>query len=80
MSAVAIDKHIPLPKREPKYPVWRLEVGDSFKVPCDRSRINWTQECIWGAIGTAKKHHPETKNWKFETHRVEGGVRVWRIK
>ena len=68
-----IEKNIPT-VRAYKYPFRDMEIGDSFLVPCvddraakiDRSKIS----------GAAWYLRPK----KFSTRRVEGGIRVWRVK
>jgi hypothetical protein len=66
-----IEKSIPLPKRATKYPLEKMEVGDSFLINKYKHH-NFTYANKW-----AIKYQPE---WKFYSSREGEGVRVWRIK
>ena len=54
-----------------EYPIYRMEVGESFVVPIDR-RTAVGVSCVWH-----KKKHGK----QFTTRKTEDGkfVRVWRI-
>lgn len=87
---VVVESGIPVPerkslrefakKRESKYPVAKLEVGQSFWVPKAKSL---------SARGTASRFKKQNPEWEY-TVRVEGrtnaegvvesGVRVYRLK
>lgn len=71
---ITIDRGIPMPKRPSaqKYPWRKLEVGESFFVPCEGKRIQEFQSQTWNA---GRAH-----NRKFATRRENGGIRVWRIE
>lgn len=79
-----IEKGIPIPKyKETKetpsrYPLSKMEVGDSFKIPClnqDRKTLQTNMETLafrWtGRNGLS---------WRFVARSVDFGVRVWRVK
>jgi hypothetical protein len=77
MSEFKIEKDIPLPPRKSssgrtaKYP-WRwMEVGDSFLVPGLERASQFS-----GRAGKTAR----TLGIKIATRKVDGGVRVWRIK
>ena len=68
-----VSKDIPPPRgagkpgKEPKYPVGKMEVGDSFfSVNCDAAK-------------TAAHAHGLKNGKKFATRKRDGGVRIWRI-
>lgn len=69
-----IEKGIPIPQSNPKYPFKDMKVGDSFLIKnCDkksRMRLN-------SAVGYFKTRH---KDWKFSIRAIQKDVRVWRIK
>jgi hypothetical protein len=75
MSAITIDKHIPIPKlggiigAKFKYPWLTLAIGESFFVP-DKSITNFSPTVCHAARRVGRKF----------TCRTQGnGVRVWRI-
>jgi hypothetical protein len=68
-----IDHAIPLPEAEhigggraPKWPWKHLAIGDSFLVP-GRSTISTSYWTI-------------TTGFHYATRKVDGGIRVWRVK
>ena len=70
-----IEKNIPLPifKGDGKYPLGKMEVGDSFKV--ESSKVNSVR-----TAANYTKYDEETKNWKFTVRKEEDHYRCWRIK
>lgn len=78
VSAVQIDKNIPMPDRLPgnagngrwsKYPFAEMEVGDSFLVTdTPRNKISSAANQAYKRLG-----------FKFKTGKVDDGIRVWRI-
>ena len=55
----------------------RMVVGDSFLVPCE----GWPAErrAITASISSFRRTHGQ--GWsQFVTRKVDGGVRVWRVK
>lgn len=74
MSDFKIEKGVPVPPsrggRRTVYP-WRdMEVGDSALIPGgDQARIGASVRTFGLSAGR-----------KFVTRKVEGGVRVWRVK
>lgn len=88
-----VEKGIPLPAkraagpvrtgRDPKYPLRKMRVGDSFLIPVrgGSKRVEAVRHRIWAAIGAMRKRDPGFK-FEFETRHVTGpsGIRVWRVK
>lgn len=74
MAEIKIEKGIPIPTRPPrplKYPLDKMEIGDSFFVP------NKKRETMRVQITEAQK-----RLWpkRFTVRAVTGGgVRVWRV-
>lgn len=71
-----IDKKIPIPPHSPrsgaprKYPLNEMNIGDSFLWPGAPSRVV-------SAVSWYGKRNPPAK---FTVRKVDGGVRVWRVK
>lgn len=69
----AIEKNVPMSStigRPPKYPLRKMEPGDSFFVERgDRKSISVSVSRLSKETG-----------WIFRCRQVDGGVRVWRIK
>lgn len=80
MKIIEIEKGIPIPSKyrskAPKYPLDKLEVGDSFFLETINGRKNTT---IGMCINKYKKDHPGTD---FTTRKIIKplGIRVWRTK
>jgi hypothetical protein len=75
---IKIEKGIPVPERSNiKYPWGRMEVGDSFFVKCEYSKIK--HHSVNGSMYYWKKRNKKD-DWKFTVRRVDGGIRAWRIK
>jgi hypothetical protein len=58
-----------------KYPWDRMEIGESFLVPCkvaDMDRLS-------SALGSNMHQRTQRYGQKFTKRRVRGGIRVWRI-
>lgn len=71
-----IDSKIPLPPlREPTthYPFKKMKAGDSFFVLIEKLSDVSRARCA--AIQYGKRHKV-----KFATRKVDGGLRIWRIK
>lgn len=74
-SELKIEKGVPIIGRRGgygggKYPFKNLEIGDSFLVPNKTTNAFGASVTYWGRV----------LNRKFISRKVEGGVRVWRIK
>jgi len=73
-----IESDIPIPParwgggrpKTPVYPFSRMEVGDSFLVPVEKTLL-----VMHAARGRRKRTHEE-----YATRQVDGGLRIWRIK
>jgi hypothetical protein len=58
------------------YPFDKMEIGDSFFV--ESNNVNQTRNSLGACCyNYVKRNDPEKK---FMVRKVEGGVRVWRIK
>lgn len=68
-----IEKGIPVPARQLKYPLREMEIGDSFFVP---SRSDGRPPTIYKSLGT---YHRTLAPKRFVQRLVEGGARIWRI-
>ena len=75
MSKFKIESGIPVTaarsSAKPKYPVDKLQVGDSFAVPCEKEKAVGRQvymHALARAIGI-----------KVTTRQTEDGIRVWRV-
>ena len=72
----AIEKNIPMPTtgrsgRRTSYPFGDMEVGDSFVVPTSDKKATSVYSAAW--------HYGNKNGKKFSVHKIEGGVRVWRV-
>lgn len=69
-----IEKNIPIPTGGPgrpaKYPLRSMEVGDSFFTP-----TNIPESSRLSVLAAARNQRPKV----FQTAKVEGGLRVWRV-
>ncbi len=70
-----IDKKIPIQKGyclyESKYPFKKMKIGDSFLA---------TKAIKISSLRTSAAQFGKRHNIKFLTRKVEGGLRIWRIK
>lgn len=74
----SIEQGIPIPNKHGsrttiKYPLDKMNVGDSFLVECDSSDYSETNK-IRGRV----QYQSKTVTGKFVTRKVEKGVRIWR--
>lgn len=87
-----IEKNIAIPNQEyrgrkrgeSKYPIAKMEVGDSFLIPAKkgaRGKI-CAMSTAYGAVATAKKWMKAAGDTtrEFTVRTVEGGARIWRTK
>lgn len=82
-SAFKIEKDVPLPKRRgpggynEKYPLGRLEVGESFFVPMGPEGKEKFRHRIKAAVRDYGKRHglTFTRQWQEDP----AGFRVWRV-
>ena len=77
-----IQSEVPLAKivksRRFKYPWALMQKGDSFFVPTTKeTTIGKLQACL---SSSGLNYSRKNTGTKFATRRVEGGVRVWRVK
>lgn len=74
MSMIEIEKDVPMPAnaagRKRKYPLDKLEIGDSFFVPFNVSNP--------AAVKAAVSHEGKRKSKSFVTRMEGDGIRVWR--
>lgn len=79
MENFKIEKGIEMPnKKENKYPFLKMEVGDSFFVPCEKIKVNKTS-CSIHSLAKANCKRANL-DYKFTVSGSENGVRIWRIK
>lgn len=77
MSEYKIEKNIPLPQSSMIYPVLKMEVGDSFFIPCADAEYQIEGGRIRSRLQHEIRHcHPKRT---MSVRRVPGGYRVWRI-
>ena len=75
-STVQIDRGVPMPSRGGARAMdWnpllaRMDVGDSFELPAGAK----------SAIGTAMKAFKDATGKVLSARKVDGGIRVWRVK
>jgi hypothetical protein len=72
--SIQIEKGIPLPPASGPMPLVQrelMEVGDSYFMPGEVAANERNRAHAWS------RYHP---GFKFCVRKVEGGVRVWRIK
>lgn len=68
---IKIEKNIQL-KKLSSWPLDKMEVGDSFLVPCEYNEINSLRATL------SRKY--KGSNYKFSTRVVKEGLRIWRTK
>lgn len=81
VPTVTIEKGIPIPiAPEPiEFPFADMEVGDSFYVPCATERVSMQGRLRARFRYWLMKQCPRP-NVRITTHRVDGGLRCWRIE
>ena len=62
--------------RKPKYPWRMLGINGNFLVPWYR---NEPVQKLWNSLTSCKANAQRKTGFKFELHRVPGGIRVWRV-
>lgn len=80
-AAFKIEKGIPAIKSyggpgKSKFPFSNMEIGDSFFVPWGDDPIKM-RSVLSNAMAA---FHLRNKPKRFTSHKIEGGVRVWRIE
>jgi hypothetical protein len=72
-----ITPNIPIParKRESKFPLRQMEIGDSFEVGAKFAGVDG--KIIYQAIQNFKKRVP---SMRFTARKVNKSYRVWRLK
>jgi hypothetical protein len=76
-----VEQGIPIPskvgrvrRRVCPYPYNKMKLGDSFFVPCSGKELRERQ------VNVADWRRRYFKLMGIETHKVKGGLRVWRVK
>lgn len=70
MTAIRIDKGIPIPERTTAWPFHAMVKGESFLVPAKK----------FSALKSAVTHwHKQRPGEKFTVRKVDGGVRCWKV-
>ena len=72
---IEIESSVPLPALHSKYPFDKMEVGDSFFIPCGFLEVN---QCLTKVRRSAHKFK-QGKEVRFYACIVDKGVRVWRV-
>lgn len=80
---IKIDKNVPIPKkkgagRKEKYPFSKMEITDSFLIKCSSENLFKVQNTLNTSAHRYAGRCTPTK--KFKTARMDGGIRVWRVK
>ena len=74
-----IEKNVPLPGVVSRYPLDKMQVGDSFLIPAESACDgNWTareQSRVATAVRAVRETNP---GFKYLTRATEDGLRVWR--
>jgi hypothetical protein len=74
-----VEHSIPLVKRmhlRNKYPFHKMEVRDSFLVPCESYEV----EGIQNSLTSCMRNAAAKNGWRYTQRAVLGGVRVWRVE
>ena len=74
MSDFKVEKGIPVPPRQARYPFREMKVGESFFVPCTDEEKARIQNRLTNSCAKARGFGT------FTVRRVEGGVRAWKIE
>jgi|tagenome__1003787_1003787.scaffolds.fasta_scaffold19656186_2 hypothetical protein len=78
MFAIESDVPAPAPRTTRVYEFDRMQVGESFLVPCEVTELSVTgQRVRWAVKDYRKRHAPETR-WR--TKASSKGIRVWRVE
>jgi hypothetical protein len=68
----------PPPQRNAsQYGFDRLQVGDSFLVPCTMELMTTTVNRVRWAVKKHRRHNAKATKWRTATN--SKGVRVWRV-
>jgi hypothetical protein len=67
----------PVPSRPPAYGFDRLQVGDSFLVPCTMELMALTTNRVRWAVKKYRRTHARDTKWRTAVKST--GVRVWRV-
>lgn len=78
MFAIETDVPPPAARNNHVYGFERLQVGESFLVPCEGAELTATgQRVRWAVKSYRKRNAPETR-WR--TKASSKGIRVWRVE
>ena len=72
----AVEKHIPLPSRNNKYPFRSMKPGDSFLVKTDKEPVSCVRNRLCAAM---IKFAANKEGMKFTTRYTTEGIRCWRV-
>ncbi len=76
---IKIEKNIPIPVTEIKYPFDKMDIGDSFFIPEDDKKVRLKIQCaVRSYFNIYRKKTKATM--KIISKSLENGVRVWRIE
>ena len=71
-----VERGIPVPSREPKYPLLDMAVGDSFLVECTKQERDKVQK----RLVSRAMYFGRRNNVTYTCRIVDKGVRCWRTK
>lgn len=77
--AYKVESGIPMPSRKAhnaKFPFKEMQVGDSFLVPFDGE----DEGTVRSRIASNCTHQKRRIGRQYATRKVDGGIRVWRVK
>jgi len=79
MEKYKIEKNVPIPDSQKRYPLAEMEIGDSFLVPIVDNKYMATRNRLNPAFSKFKKSDSPRK---YLTKRTDDGndIRVWRVE
>lgn len=80
---IKIEKDIPIPVTEIKYPFDKMDIGDSFFIPENDKKVRFKIQCAvrsYFNIYRKKTNFIVESTMKITSKSLEDGVRVWRIE
>lgn len=73
-----IEKGVPLPIGATKYPFREMQIGGSFFVPSDGEPLARVRRRLSVSAHSFTRRCEASR--AFTVRRVDGGIRVWRVK
>lgn len=78
-QTIAIESRIPIPQPVYRYPLYDLEVGDSFLVPMPVGANSNTRRKFQVAVCLAVIRCRDKTGRQFTTKQEANGIRCWRL-